>query len=200
MTSRIDRPAKSLRRRRANRRAALAGVLAVLCVLLGGSLAAAERWLLVDTASQTLQVMEGELALRSFANISIGRNGVSRDRTARDDRTPLGAFRVLGERERTRFHRFFPLDYPSLEDARRAHRAGRIDDHGLAAIRSAHEQGLEPPSWTALGGNLGIHGVGEGDARIHEDYNWTDGCIALTNGQIDELASWIRPGMIVVIR
>ena len=57
-----------------------------------------------------------------------------------------------------------------------------------------------PPQVTPLGGYLGIHGVGEGDPGIHADFNWTHGCIALTNQQIDDLAGWIRIGMRVVVR
>ena len=57
-----------------------------------------------------------------------------------------------------------------------------------------------PPQQTALGGHIGIHGIGAGDPRIHEDFNWTSGCIALTNAQIDDLAGWVRLGMRVVVR
>jgi len=41
--------------------------------------------------------------------------------------------------------------------------------------------------------------IGAGDPKIHASYNWTKGCIALTNSQIDELAQWIRLGVRVVI-
>ena len=53
---------------------------------------------------------------------------------------------------------------------------------------------------TALGGQLGIHGLGVGDAEIHRAYNWTRGCVALEDWQIDELRPWLRVGMPVEIR
>lgn len=177
------------------------GRVVVLVCLLHQALSvwASERWLLVDTEQRTLSVMEGEQPLRSFENISIGRDGAARTRLLGGQQTPLGTYRISSLREKTRYHRFFGINYPSLQDALRARRAGLISDADLAAIRSAQERGREPPFSTALGGNIGIHGLGEGDSDIHEDFNWTDGCIALTNDQADELAAWVSVGMTVVI-
>jgi len=157
-------------------------------------------WILIETGKHSLSVMSGDRVLHAYSQISIGRNGVTTDKAVGDNKTPLGNYRISGLRGDTVFHRFFVIDYPSLADAERAHASGRIDSANLAAIRRAHERGYDPPASTPLGGNIGIHGIGEGDPRIHEDYNWTDGCVALTNEQIDDLAKWIRPGMMVVIR
>ena len=60
--------------------------------------------------------------------------------------------------------------------------------------------GKTPPQDTPLGGQIGIHGIGNGDQDIHHNYNWTNGCIALTNEQIDQLGKWIKPGVLVNIR
>jgi lipoprotein-anchoring transpeptidase ErfK/SrfK len=58
----------------------------------------------------------------------------------------------------------------------------------------------EPPQHTPLGGYIGIHGIGNGDTQIHETVNWTNGCVALTNQQIDDLETWVYIGMRVAIR
>lgn len=162
--------------------------------------AAAETWLLIDTAERSLQVMDGEQAVQRYENIAIGSGGAASRRALGDGQTPLGTFRISSIRKETRYHRFFGISYPALDDALRAHASGKINDAELAAVRRAHELGQEPPSSTPLGGNIGIHGLGSGDPRVHEDFNWTDGCIALTNEQVDDLAAWVRPRMIVVIR
>jgi murein L,D-transpeptidase YafK len=175
---------------------ALCGAL----LLAPGQAAAAETWLLIDTGERVLQVMDGEQEVQRFENIAIGRGGAASRRARGDTQTPLGTFRISSIREETRYHRFFGINFPALDDALRAHASGKIDDTELAAIRRAHELGREPPSSTPLGGNIGIHGLGDGDPRVHEDFNWTDGCIALTNEQVDELAQWVRPRMIVVIQ
>lgn len=155
---------------------------------------ASEIWIMVDTGQRNLSVMEGERVVRVFDDISVGRNGVTEAKQVRDRKTPLGSYRVRRINDQSRFHLYFGFDYPNLEQARVAFRSGRISYDQLKAIRRAHYLGVEPPSDTALGGLIGIHGLGDGDVRIHEEFNWTDGCIALTNDEIDELASWVRLG------
>jgi L,D-peptidoglycan transpeptidase YkuD (ErfK/YbiS/YcfS/YnhG family) len=39
-----------------------------------------------------------------------------------------------------------------------------------------------------------------GDEKIHGRFNWTEGCIAVTNEQIDELAQWVGIGTLVSVR
>ncbi len=159
-----------------------------------------EIWLLVDTQRMRLDVMQGDQVERSYPNISIGRGGTSADRRRHDDKTPLGEFHIARIANDSHFHRFFGFDYPSLAQADRALQAGVIDTGQFERIRRALAHSRMPPQQTALGGFLGIHGIGAGDPRIHEDFNWTSGCIALTNEQIDDLAHWVRLGMRVVVR
>lgn len=161
--------------------------------------AQAETWLRVDTDAATLSVIRGERVLARFENISIGRGGASRERLSGDQRTPLGEFHIVKFKQRSSFHRFFIIDYPNTARARLALRRGRIDTATFEAIRRAVNAGELPPQNTPLGSNLGIHGLGAGDPDIHAAYNWTEGCIALTNDQIDELAKWIHRGTRVVI-
>lgn len=161
---------------------------------------AGETWLLVDTRENTLSVMDGERIRRSYANISIGRGGTTLDKRRNDAKTPLGEFRIARIDPDSQFHLFLGFDYPSLEQAGRALQAGDIDGRQYLSIRQALRQSKMPPQQTALGGFLGIHGVGAGDPRIHKDFNWTSGCIALTNEQIDDLSTWVRLGMRVVVR
>jgi lipoprotein-anchoring transpeptidase ErfK/SrfK len=168
---------------------------AALCLgALCGPLAAGETWVDVDTGSRSLTVMDDDKVVRVFGNISVGRNGVTSEKVVKDRRTPLGSYRVRRINDESRFHLYFGFDYPNLQQAQGAFRAGRISYDQLKAIRKAHYLKQEPPFDTPLGGLIGIHGIGNGDARIHEDYDWTDGCIAVTNEEIDELAQWLRLG------
>jgi murein L,D-transpeptidase YafK len=158
-----------------------------------------ETWLLVNTGEQTLTIMRGDERVLEFSNISIGRNGASRHKLVGDLRTPLGQFQVSSIKQESRFHRFIGIDYPDLQYAIKAFEAGEIDAQDLEAIQTAHEQGVPPPASTPLGGHIGIHGFGAGDPGIHEDFNWTEGCVALTNGEVDELLKWVRLQMVVLI-
>lgn len=160
---------------------------------------AADTWLHVNTNEATLAVMRGEKVLVKMTDISVGRAGVSRERRLGDQRTPLGDFRIVKIKEDSVFHRFFIIDYPNEERAQLALNEGEIDQSTFKAIRWAVRSGRLPPQNTPLGGNLGIHGLGRGNPRFHASFNWTQGCVALTNEQIDRLTPWIQVGTRVVI-
>lgn len=157
-------------------------------------------WVLVDTAELTVSLMHGEQLLAVFENISIGSNGTTHAKQLADERTPLGDYRITEIRTSDRFHRFLALDYPTIADAERALDDGRIDGAVFERIRRAWQRGEPPPQDTPLGGHLGLHGIGRGSPQIHADFNWTNGCIALTNQQIDALAERVRVGSLVSIR
>ncbi len=159
-----------------------------------------ETWLLVDTRKLQVSVMRGQEVLQVFDNVAIGSNGTTRQKRVADERTPLGDYRITEIRPSRRFHLFLGLDYPSMEDAKRARGEGRISDSEFERIRQALKLGEKAPQNTSLGGNLGFHGIGKGDPDIHARFNWTNGCIALTNEQIEVLAGLVRVGTQVRIR
>lgn len=157
-------------------------------------------WVQVDTAALTLSVMRGEQVLVSFENIAIGSNGATWDKQAGDEKTPLGTFSVNEIRLSERFHVFLGLDYPNLDHLERARRSGRLGDRDYRRVKNALARGGPPPQDTALGGHIGIHGLGKGSPEIHALVNWTNGCIALTNSQVEELAATVRTGTQVRIQ
>lgn len=159
-----------------------------------------QPWLLVDTRADTLAVMIGDNPMEIFANIAIGTGGAGIKQRRGDEITPLGVFRIGWVNPYSRFKLFFGLDYPNLEYAGRAYREGRIDRLTYERIRAALEVGHTPPQDTPLGGQIGIHGIGAGDPAIHSRFNWTAGCVALNNWQIERLAQWIQVGTRVEIR
>ena len=155
--------------------------------------------IVIDTRALTLKVIEGNQEKLSFINIAIGRYGADSDRRRGDNTTPLGRFTIGWITDDTSFHRFFGFNYPSKEYAQRAFQAGRLDRKTLDRIRQDIASGRVPPQDTVLGGYLGIHGTGRGDSKVHDEYNWTNGCVALTNEQIDVLTDWITIGTVVEI-
>ncbi|WP_258364317.1 L,D-transpeptidase [Nitrosomonas sp. Nm84] len=157
-------------------------------------------WIDVDTIEHTLSVMQGSTIQAVFKNVAIGRYGTTWSKMTKDDKTPLGRFRVGWVNEKSRYYRFFGLDYPNLDTAKRALDENRISEEIWLSILEAKNLGKTPPQNTPLGGHIGIHGIGRGDQDIHHKYNWTNGCIALTNEQIDQLGKWIKPGILVNIR
>lgn len=174
--------------------------LAVVAGQAGSAGTAAERWLLIDTQTLTLHLMQGGRPQFTLHDISIGRYGPSATKRRGDNTTPLGRFHITGIRLDGGFHRFIALDYPDLARAERAFREGRLGRADLQRIAAAHRRGDRPPQDTVLGGHIGIHGLGRADPDVHAALNWTRGCVALTDRQIDELLPWVTTGMAVEIR
>ena len=166
----------------------------------GSPVLAGEIRVLVDTKADTLVVMKGDRVIRSYENIAIGRYGKTYFKVKGDNKTPLGKFKVGWVNKNTRYHRFLGLTYPDLPAADRALVDGRINESQWQAIRRASAAGKVPLQNTPLGGQIGIHGIGTGDREVHWEFNWTNGCVALTNEEIDELLQWVKIGTPVEIR
>ena len=175
----------------------------LICLLVLSALrpaTAGDVKLLIDTRSATLTVLEEGAVIQEFDNIAIGRFGTTRYKKMGDNRTPLGTFRIGWITRDTRYHRFMGIDYPDMQTASRALFDGTIDFSLWERVRRDVDAGKTPSQKTPLGGYLGIHGIGEGEIEVHRQFNWTNGCIALTNEQIDRLAEWVTVGTEVEIR
>lgn len=179
-------------------------VALVVAWLASGALAAGgeapEYWIRVTSERALLELLEGEKVVRRFNGISVGQAGAAEDRVRGDYTTPKGQFQITRIDHDSPFEIFMELNYPTRAHAERALDQGVIDKYTYYRIVFAHKDGVLPPQDTPLGGHIGIHGLGRGDNEIHEAANWTRGCIALTNEQIDELARYARLGMRVEIR
>ena len=183
----------------------LPGIRYLLSICLLGLLSvhvatAGETRLVVDTQAATLTVLEGDRVVQTFDNIAIGRFGTTRYKKMGDNRTPLGTYRIGWITRNSRYHRFMGIDYPDVKTASRALFDGTIDFSLWERVRRDAAAGKTPSQKTPLGGYLGIHGIGEGDIEVHRQFNWTNGCVALTNAQIDQLAEWVQVGTEVEIR
>ncbi len=157
-------------------------------------------WLLVDTSKLTLDVKLGNVSLVQFKNIAIGRNGSGFKKRRGDDTTPLGTYKISWINKKSRYKLFFGFNYPSKENAQKAFKLGLLEPVSYKKIINAHKYHQVPPQNTSLGGMIGIHGLGSADKTIHETMNWTHGCIALNNTQIEQLKQWVKIGTIVVVR
>lgn len=160
-----------------------------------------EPWILVDTKTDQLKIMHGNQPLRVFDQVALGSSGAGLKHRRGDNKTPTGVFRVGWVNDNSKFRRFIGLDYPNVDYAERARREGRIDQMTYERIRNAWLRGERPPQDTQLGGQIGIHGIGAGSPQVHgAGINWTSGCVALDNRQIEELRPWVKIGMRVEIR
>lgn len=159
-----------------------------------------DPWVLIDSATDQLIVYRRKDPPVVFKNIAFGAAGVKDKQRSGDDVTPRGVYTVGWIKRESKFATFIGLTYPSVTDAERGYQGGVITQATFETIRDAHAQGRIPPQNTRLGGFIGIHGVGKGSLEIHRLANWTAGCIAVENRQIEQLVRLIGPGTQVEIR
>lgn len=133
----------------------------------------------IEKAKRTLTVYAGGKRLARFY-VALGKQPVGRKLCKGDNRTPEGLYYVSGRKEKSDFHRALRISYPSEVDLDRA-----------------REAGCEP------GGDIMIHGLKEdwGIAnKLHRRTDWTRGCVAVTNEEIEELWALLPDGVVVEIR
>ena len=149
-----------------------------------------KRRVYVYRGPERVDAFEADMAYNSFADKK--RNGSEE----RPDhwRTPEGSYHVVHKNPDSQFYKAFVLNYPKVEDARRGLEDSLISRSQYQAIKRAQERFQIPPMNTDLGGWIEIHGDGTGDATA-----WTQGCVALRDGVMDELWDQVRVGTPVLV-
>ena len=133
----------------------------------------------VDKLRRRMTVYRGGKKEKTYS-VDIGLGGLERKLRSGDNATPEGVYRIQEIRGpgQTRYYRAFLLDYPNEQDRRR---------FDLARRNGSVPRGSNP------GGLIEIHGEGG------RDQDWTKGCVALTNPEMDELSRWVKIGTTVAI-
>ncbi len=132
----------------------------------------------VDKSAHRLFLLFAGEVVASFL-CDLGYNPGTQKRSAGDGATPEGFYIVTAVRwNGSRYHRALLLDYPNESDRERYR----------ALVRTG-----AVPSYARIGGNIEIHGAG-GIGR-----DWTDGCMALADTDIERLMRNAREGMPVAI-
>lgn len=122
----------------------------------------------VDKAARTLSLYSNGALIGSYP-VSLGRAPVGAKAREGDHRTPEGRYFVDRHKSDSSFHLALHVSYPSVQDSTRAQTAGY-----------------------SPGGDVMIHGMRNGlgwIGRAHSLVNWTNGCVAVTNAQMDQIFS-----------
>jgi len=156
-------------------------------------------WILVSKRRKKVTLHQGMEVLSTFT-ADFGYNAYS-DKVVRGSenkpdqwRTPEGVFYVVRKNPYSKFYRAFLLNYPNAEDAQRGIEDGLISQQEHDAIMLAEKRGIAPPMKTILGGMIEIHGNGTGLAS-----NWTEGCVAVRDTDMDFMWTHVQEGTPVVI-
>lgn len=148
--------------------------------------------IVIRKKERSLEVYDGDRLVKTYA-IALGFAPEGDKEREGDGRTPEGEFYVFTKNPKSQFHLSLGLSYPSKDDAKRGLANGLISVAEHDAIVSAINAGKMPPQKTALGGEIYIHGGGR-------DNDWTWGCTALKNEDIEEIFRSIEVGTKVEIR
>lgn len=133
----------------------------------------------IEKSKRLLTLIAGGETLHT-CRVGLGREPAGRKRQEGDGRTPEGEYTVCLIKEQGKYGRSLGLDYPNRRDADLALHENRIDAATHQAICQRLAAGERPPWGTPLGGEIYLH---EGGSAA----DWTQGCIALDEGDMDIL-------------
>jgi len=137
-----------------------------------------DRILIEKSTRRLMLISQGEV-LKSY-KIALGGNPIGPKERQGDNKTPEGTYVIDGRNRDSRFHLSLRISYPNERDKKRA-----------------KELGVSP------GGDIMIHGIKNGLSWVgdaHTGVDWTKGCIAVTDQEIEEIDKLAPNGTIVEIR
>lgn len=138
----------------------------------------ADRVLVLKNERRMILMNNGAI-LRSY-KVALGRQPIGRKIRQGDGRTPEGKYFLDHRNARSRFYRSIHISYPNCRD-----------------IANAKKRGVNP------GEGIMIHGLPRGFedlADVHTQRNWTKGCIAVSNKEMDEIWAMVPDGTPIEIR
>ncbi len=137
-----------------------------------------DRILIEKKERRLMLISKGEV-LKTY-KIALGGNPNGPKERLGDNKTPEGTYVIDSRNKDSRYHLSLHISYPNERDKKRA-----------------RELGVAP------GGNIMIHGLKNGFSRVgdsHTQVDWTKGCIAVTDEEIEEIAKAVPNGTVVEIR
>ena len=134
---------------------------------------------LVLKKDHVMELLSGGKVVRTY-KVALGRGGLAPKEREGDARTPEGHYVIDSRNEHSGFYRALHISYPNSVDRSRAARLG-----------------------VSPGGAIMIHGIKNGLGWLgaaHRTVDWTAGCIAVTDDEIDEVWKLVPIGTPVEIR
>ena len=126
-----------------------------------------------------MKLLDGDRLIKTY-RIALGTNPIPPKKRQGDRATPEGTYFISHKNPSSQFHLSLAISYPNESDAKRGLKDGLITAAEYNAIRQATIHRKAPPWNTKLGGAIFVHGNGSSP-------DWTWGCIALDDRDIEEL-------------
>lgn len=156
--------------------------------------------LVISRYNYTMNLFSDTTLVKSY-KVVFGQGSGKVKTSVFDNVTPLGTYNVCRMDDNHEFYKKIFLNYPTERDAAEALKNGTITKVEYQLIVS--NDGDCPPSETRLGASIGIHGIGEYNfifKNLPFAFNWTNGSIAVSNENIDELFEVVSLNTVVEIR
>jgi murein L,D-transpeptidase YafK len=134
--------------------------------------------IVVEKSDHRMKLLDHGRVLRTYS-VSLGPDLGPKQKQG-DGRTPEGRYVIDSRNASSKFHRALHVSYPNAADRARARRMG-----------------VNP------GGDIMIHGLPNGWGKLgklHLARDWTAGCIAVTDAEIEEIWKLVPNGTVVEIR
>ncbi|BBK36114.1 hypothetical protein STAQ_11920 [Allostella sp. ATCC 35155] len=135
--------------------------------------------IVVHKMDRRLELMREGKPLRTY-RVDLGWQTLGHKQEEGDGRTPEGVYQIESRNDRSNYYRALKISYPNGEDRARA-RARGVSPGGLILI---HGQPNNPRSWE----------------RAQKKRDWTEGCIAVRNAEMDEIWAMVADGTEIEIR
>ena len=134
-------------------------------------------YVLVDKSDRTLTLFNRGVPFKSYLGLQLGGDPVGPKHFEGDARTPEGSYQIDTRNPRSAYHLSLHISYPSAADR---------------AYAVTHRR--------SPGGEIFIHGQPNDLAEGREPGDWTDGCIAVSNDEIEALWREVPDGTPIEIR
>jgi murein L,D-transpeptidase YafK len=131
----------------------------------------------VDKSDRLMILYKAGTEIARFTNFKLGDAPVGHKRFEGDEKTPEGTYRISGRNPGSSYHLSLRISYPNAAD-----------------IAYAKKKGKSP------GGDIFIHGQPNGWTGGTINRDWTDGCIALSNTEIELLWKIVPDGVPITIK
>ena len=126
----------------------------------------------VHKADRKMYLLHNDKVLKSY-DVALGFAPESHKQFEGDGKTPEGRYYITHKNPNSNFHLSLRVSYPNEED-----------------IAYAKAQGKSP------GGDIFIHG---GPRRPISRRDWTEGCVAVTDKEMEVIYSMVEPGTVIYI-
>jgi murein L,D-transpeptidase YafK len=129
--------------------------------------------------THTLTLLRDGQPIKQY-RVALGRGGVGPKDRAGDNKVPEGTYRIVGRNPHSAFYRALRVGYPTPQQ-----------------VAAAHTRGLDP------GGDMMIHGIRNGLGWLgpaQRLLDWTKGCIAVTDPEMDQIFNAVPDGIPLEIR